>query len=81
MRHVLPSGVVHETLECRGSLREGPDRFQAWAAVAGGVRIILQDRALDVRLYAIPALFWGFRSVHRGPLCHERGFTFGGLCV
>ena len=74
MRDVFPIGVVYETIECCGSFREGPDDFQAWAAFAGGVRIVLQNRALDVRLYAIPALFRGFRSIHRGPLCHEREF-------
>lgn len=74
MRHVFPIGVVYETIECCGSFCEGPDDFQSWAAFAGGVRIVLQNRALDVRLYAIPALFRGFRSIHRGPLCHEREF-------
>lgn len=72
MRHVLPIGVVHETIECRGSFCERLDHFQAWAAFASGIRVVLQNRALDVRLYAIPALFRGFRSIHRGPLCHER---------
>lgn len=72
MRHVLPIGIVDETIECRSPFCEGSDHFQAWAAFAGGVRIVLQNRALDVRLYAIPALFRGFRSIHRGPLCHER---------
>ena len=74
MRDVFPIGVVYETIECCGAFREGPNDFQAWTAVAGGVRIVLQNRALDVRLYAIPALFRGFRSIHRGPLCHEREF-------
>jgi hypothetical protein len=74
MRHVLPIGIVYETIERCGSFSEGPDDFQAGAAFTSGVRIVLQNRALDVRLYAIPALFRGFRSIHRGPLCHEREF-------
>ena len=72
MGDVLPIGVVYETIECCGSFCQGPDDFQAWAVFAGGVRIVIQNRALDVRLYAIPALFRGFRSIHSGPLCHER---------
>lgn len=55
MRNVLPIGAVYGTIECRGSFCEGFDDFRAWAAFAGGVRIVLQNRALDVRLYAIPA--------------------------
>ena len=74
MGHVLPVGVVYEAIECCGSFCEGPDDFQAGTAFTSGVRIVLQNRALDVRLYAIPALFRGFRSIHRGPLCHEREF-------
>ena len=74
MRHVLPIGIVYKTIERCGSFSEGPDDLQAGAAFASGVRIVLQNRALDVRLYAIPALFRGFRSIHRGPLCHEREF-------
>ena len=74
MRHVLPIGIVYETIEHCGSFSEGPDDFQAGAAFTSGVRIVLQNRALDVRLYAIPALFRGFRFIHRGSLCHEREF-------
>ena len=72
MRHVLPVGVVYETVECCGSSCEGLDDFQSWAAFARGVRIVLQNGALNVRLYAIPALFRSFRSIHSGSLCHER---------
>ena len=74
MRYVLPIGFVYETIECCGSFCEGPDDVQSGAAFAGRVRIVLKNRALDVRLYAIPALFRGFRSIHRGPLCHEPEF-------
>lgn len=41
MGDVLPVGVVYETVECCGSFCEGLDDFQAWAALARGVRVVL----------------------------------------
>jgi hypothetical protein len=74
VRDVFPGCVVYKALERSRTLCQSSDRFETRTTLTCGVWIVFQNGTLNVRLYAIPALFRGFRPIHRGSLCHERGF-------
>ena len=71
MGDVLPVGVVHEPVKGRRSLRQGSNHCCAWTALTGGIRVIVEDGTLHIRLYSVPALLGCFRLAHSKSLWHE----------